>query len=126
MTFLNNSEAPVMVKMANGETIMGKMVESLCSEKSPFNTACMLLEDVGTFQTGRHPKKQGEILYSLIQWQIEETYIPWDKVLAFGVASEIAQEYYRQMFQRVQVADVTQSSALERGPPGEAQVIHTP
>lgn len=124
---LNNSETPVMVKLANGESIMGKVLEiKLTGDDTPYGRACMLLEEVATLQTGRHPQKPSEVVYNLLQWQTKENYIPWDKVLSFGVASDMAQDYYRQIFQRVQLADINEVKAVQRGKPGETIVIETP
>jgi len=124
---LNNSEVPVMVKLVNGEQIMGKVLEmKAMKEDSPFGRATLVLEEVATFQTGRHPQKQNEIVYNLLQWQTQETYIPWDKIISFGVASEMAQDYYRQVFQRVQMADINEQAAVQRGRPGEKMVIEVP
>jgi hypothetical protein len=123
---VTNSEIPVTIKLANGETIMGKVLESRISgPASPFGRACLLLEDVATFQTGRHPQKPSEIVYNLVQWQTQECYIPWDKVLSFSISSEVAQDYYRQVFQRVQVADINEIAAVQRKGPGEKVVIET-
>lgn len=124
---LNNSETPIMVKLANGESIMGKVLEAkLTGDDTPFGRACMLLEDVATFQTGRHPQKPAEVVYNLLTWQTKENYIPWDKVLSYGVASDMAADYYRQIFQRVQLADISEVAAVQRGEPGEKMVIQTP
>jgi hypothetical protein len=131
MTILDNSETPVMIEMSNGKTIMGKVLEmKVTGEDSPFGRSCMVLEDVATFQTGRHPNKPQEIIYNLLQWQTQDTYIPWDKVLAFGVASTLAQDYYRQVYQRVQLAGIEEVAAMNRtqsdGRPGTKVVIETP
>lgn len=124
---LVNKEVPVMLKMTNGETIMGKVMEmKAVKEETPFGRPSLVLEDVGTFQVGRHPQKQGEIIYSIIQWQTEAVYLPWDKILTFSIASNVAQDYYRQVFQRVQMADINEIKAMERGKPGEAVIIESP
>lgn len=124
---LSKSEVPVLIKLVNGETIMGKVLEiKLTGVDTPYGRATLVLEDVATFQTGRHPQKPQEIVYNLIQWQTQETYIPWDKIISFGVASVLAQDYYRQVFQRVQVADINEVNAVQRGEPGEKMVIQTP
>jgi hypothetical protein len=116
-----------MVKLVNGEQVMGKVVEmKIVREDTPFGRATLVLEEVATFQTGRHPQKQNELIYNLLQWQTQETYIPWDKVIAFGVASEMAQDYYRQVFQRVQMADINEVKAMTKGRPGEKLVIEVP
>jgi hypothetical protein len=124
---LLNNEVPVMVKMANGETIMGKVVElKAVKEGTPFAKPTLVLEDVGTFQVGHHPKKPGEVVYSLVQWQTEVTYLAWDKVITFSVASALAQDYYRQVFQKVQVANINEIAAMEKGGAKKEVVIETP
>ncbi len=128
---LLNNEIPVMVKLVNGEQVMGKVLEmKAMKEDSPFGRATLVLEEVATFQTGRHPQKQNEIIYNLLQWQTQETFIPWDKIIAFAVASDMAQDYYRQVFQRVQLAGIEDVAAVQRaeqgGHPGTKVVIETP
>lgn len=124
---LLNKETPVMLDMANGKTIIGKVLEmKVTGEDSPFGRSCLILEDVATFQTGRSQQNPKEVIYNLLQWQTQDTYVPWDKVLSFGVASDMAQEYYRQVFQRVQVADINEVNAMTRNPEGTKVVIRTP
>lgn len=124
---LLNKEIPVMLDMANGKTIIGKVLEMrVTGENTPFGRACLIMEDVATWQTGRHPKDPGQIVYSLLQWQTQDNYIPWDKVLSFAVANDMAQEYYRQVYARVQVADINEVKAMTRNPEGTKVVIRTP
>lgn len=120
---LLNSEIPVMIKLANGEVIMARVLRArVVKDESPLGRPCIHLIDVGTFQAGRHPQKQNEIMYSLLQWQAPEVYIPLDKVMSLGVASDVGQDYYRQVFQRVQVADINEVAAVERGAPQVFQI----
>ena len=66
----------------------------------------------------------------MLQWQVQEAYIPWDKIISFGVASEMAQDYYRQVFQRVQLAGIEDVAAVQNAQqgrdPGEKMVIKMP
>ncbi len=124
---LLNKEIPVMVKLVNGEQVMGKVLEiKVVKEDTPFGRSTLVLADVATFQTGRHPQKHNEIIYNLLQWQTQETYIPWEKIISFGVATEMAQDYYRQVFQRVQLADINEVKAMTTGREGTKVVIETP
>lgn len=131
MSILDRKEIPVMVKLVNGEMIMGKVLEmKVVKEDTPFGRGTLVLEEVATFQTGRHPQKQNELIYNLLQWQVQEAYIPWDKIISFGVASDMAQDYYRQVFQRVQLAGIEDVAAVQNaqqgGDPGEKMVIKMP
>lgn len=128
-----SQHTPITVKLQTGEWVMGLPLEMrIGAKESPTGRMCLLLKDPGQVQQQRtqaQPTPDApdgiHLVYTILAWQVPEAYIPWDKIMAFGLASDTAAEYYRRVFGKVQLATGQETQAISRKP-GVDQVFHTP